>query len=319
MEGSRLVVWEGALQGGRALSWKPLTLISIALLGGSVAGAAWPESSEEETLAQYAWEVLVEDWETAQDWEQIHAAEVLLDLGHIDMVRSRMLAVRARRELSVSRVGVWRVLARTAPDPRDRNFWVSKIEKVFWDLNAPDRAQAIETMAKLKEPGSSKTQKLARRWLSSDRPIEVVVAVWYLAEAHDREAKEAVLDLLRSDEANMRRLGGYVLTRLGTKQPEWLRLLAESAETEPDDSVAAPYLLSAALNLSADPLRSEEWLERLMYLSARAPANAQLESARAMLPWFSADMAEALALQLGAADVDARIGAAWVILNADAR
>ena len=261
---------------------------------------------------------MIEDWQQAKAWEQIHAAEVLIALGHGEMVRTQMLVEREAREASPSRIGVWRVLARTARDAGERRHWVQQIEKVFADQAAPDRAQAIETMAKLKETGSPETQRLAREWMESDNLVELFVARWFLVEAHDLPV-ESLFELVRSAKANSRRLGAYALARVGLTDPELLRELADCTDRESDDSVAAPYLVAAALTLSADPGPTDSWRARLVRLTAVAPANAQLEAARAMVQWMSAENAAGLAPQLQAPGVDSRLGAAWVILHAHGR
>ena len=74
----------------------------------------------ESSLVSDAKVKLRDDWRTATNWEQIHAAEVMIFLGEGDKAREEMLAKRDDREQGVSRIGVWRVLARTAPDPADR-------------------------------------------------------------------------------------------------------------------------------------------------------------------------------------------------------
>ena len=274
-----------------------------------------PGESAEEI---HAWEALIADWQQAKDWEQIHAAEVLIALGHGERVRTQMLAERGAREAGPSRIGVWRVLARTARDAKDRRHWVQQIETVFADPAAPDRAQAIETMAKLKEAGSPETQRLAREWVHSDNVVHLFVARWFLVEAHDLPV-DSLMELVRSDEANSRRLGAYALARVGLTDPRMLQEFADFTDHGPDDSVAAPYLLATALTLSADPSRAEGWRARLVRLAARAPANAQLEAARAMVQWMQVRDAVGLAPQLKAPGVDSRLGAAWVILHAHGR
>lgn len=290
-------------------------MLTAALASGWVSAAA----NEPAPLVAQAWAVLETDWREAKDWEQIHAAEVMIFLGHQRAVREEMLANRTVREAGKSRIGVWRVLAQTASGPDERRKWVEKIGAVFMDEDAPDRAQAIETLAKLKEPGTPVIQAEALHWVRSDDPIRHFVAVWFLAEAHDEAAVEAVEDMLAEEDENSRRLGAYALSRLGTMRLDLLNRLAYLADNEADDSIAAPYVLAAALNLKADPTRRQAWVERLQRVMGKATAGAQLEAARALRSELTAEAAAGMKAGLAADAVDARLGAAWMILHANER
>lgn len=282
-------------------------------------GVSAAADDDQSILLSDAWERLWDDCQSAENWEQIHAAEVMIFLGESDRAREEMLTKREERERGASRIGVWRVLARTAPDPVDRQRWVDKIGAVFLDKSAPDRLQAVETLAKLKEAGTAEIREEARPWLDSDNSTEFFVAVWFLAEANDQGAIERVWGMLDANEANTRRQGAYVVSRLGAMRPDRLRKLTEVADAEPDDSIATPYLLAAALNLKADPRRTDVWVARLQRVEETATAGAQLESARALRHEVTVTDAAGWETRLNASAVDARLSAAWVILHTHLR
>ncbi len=115
-----------------------------------VAGCASEKLSESQTdaaLRERALRTLRGALATGEHWPKVHAAEFLLALDYPAGVREefeKQLAARGAEPRV--RVGIWRVLARAAYDPRKREEWTGKVLEAFTNPESPDRLHAVETL-----------------------------------------------------------------------------------------------------------------------------------------------------------------------------
>lgn len=255
-------------------------------------------------------------WQEADGWVKVHAGEVWIELGEGDRIRRETLAALPEWEAGVSRVGAWRMLARSAPDWAERQRWVAKVAAVVLDESAEDRVQAIETLGKLGEAGSAEVQAVARGWAAGTDGRERFFGQFYLAANQDPAAARAIVDHLTAEDALLRLWVGFALSRVGATDPSVLRRLAQAAEAEAVDARGYAHLMVAALMLGADPDREAAWRQELTAAWPQLPANGRLEAVRVMRQWTTVEQALERRPELATTEGDARLAAGWLILHA---
>ena len=101
-------------------------------------------------LRQRAASVIRQVFDQEQEFVKVHAAEYLLALGYPEGVKE---VFAKQMDLHGSdpgyRIGIWRVLFRSANDDREQAKWIGRIRDVFLDLTASDRSNAAESLVKL--------------------------------------------------------------------------------------------------------------------------------------------------------------------------
>lgn len=189
---------------------------------------------------------------TQPQWVKVHAAEYLLRLGYPDGVREAFLDEERRSGSEPRyRIGIWRVLARTASG-EERERWTQKILNAFLDTSGTDRLHAAETLAKLgisvlKEGGEA----ITRQALEDPDVSFVLYTRWsvaYTSADSLLSAKRELLTLLaRPDETPAhKRQAVYILRWLGDLTVEQWKGLAALALRAPAGSSIRPNLLSSA-------------------------------------------------------------------------
>ncbi len=250
-----------------------------------------------------------------ETWVKIHAAEALVSGGEARAIRERFLALRPRVNALPYRVGVWRVLANTAPTAAERAAAVAEVEKIYLDASAPDRSQAVETLGKLHRPLTGAVRERARQAAAENAPTGVVMPLWALAQSGEPGAWERLVQLLRHAEPRVRLQAAYALRLAGHRDPAALQALARAADREPDGTDAQPYLVSAAFALGADPARLAAWRTRLEQIQVSGTVEARFEAANGLLASATASDLPRAAGLLDASGSDTRIGAAHLILQ----
>ena len=152
---------------------------------------------------------------------RIHAAEALVEHGMGDEVAA-VLAREAATAPPITRIGVWRVLARTSSDPA-RAGHVAKLNQTLSD----DR----EAITRLADEAS---------------PPQSCHPLWLLVLSGDTKAEGRLAGLLDSPDEVARLVAAYVIGRLSTISDETRRKLVTVADNEPAWSPALGYLLAAA-------------------------------------------------------------------------
>ncbi len=288
-----------------------ILLIGLMGLGFARLGAV---NSDNQLITQ-ARTALYNIFEQEENWVKIHAAEALIAGGDAQAIRTRFLAMIPTVDTLPYRVGVWRVLANTSPTAGERAACVARVEKIFLDLQAPDRSQAIETLCKLRcqltGPSLALVQKIAAAGPDKLRPM----AYWSLRFTDDDAAIKNLCALLHSSEASQRQIGAYALRQSRETDPVALRTLAQVAAAEPADTVAYAYVHSAAFALNADPAHRAESRAVLENILAHGSTDARFEACHGLLTQVTrADLPRYIPL-LSDAGNDARVGAALTILS----
>ncbi len=249
--------------------------------------------------------------------EKMHAAEALLTLGRIEGVESEFRAVaEAHGERPIVRIGLWRVLARSAADPMARVAWRARIEAAFLDSSATDRVWAIESLCKLGHVLEGRLLDAARTMstLGTEAP-GTVYALWALHLAGDKDAVGRIAEILSSSDGMARRRSSHSLGWLRPQDPHIRAKLARAADAEADDSAALPYVVGGAFSAAAQPERLEAWRSKLRAIMTTGSAAARYEACRNLLPVFTTGDLPQLAALLDDQEASARIGGAWAILT----
>jgi len=249
-----------------------------------------------------------------ETWVKIHAAEALVAGGEAAAIRREFLELSATAAARPYRVGIWRVLANTAPTHAQRLAATGEVAKIFLTPGAPDRSQALETLAKLRAPLDGALADEVRRTAAGSGPL-AALARWALRGAGAPDALGPFVALFASADPGEKLVAAYGARLLGESEPRVLRALAAAADAEPGDSRAWVYLQAAAYARDADPARRAVWRGRLESVLATGSVDARFEAAQALAPAATpADLARVAPL-LDEAGADTRIGAALVIFR----
>ncbi|WP_460672505.1 hypothetical protein [Larkinella ripae] len=267
--------------------------------------------------------------QTEREWVKVHAAEYLLWLGQPagvqDVYRNEL---RQFETQSPYRIGIWRVLAQAAATPAEKKTWTDRIVAAFADPNGPDRIHAAETLAKLGISTATVAAEASRKAIAGENRPLALYTLWSATLADAKTApvnrrKFLELALNRQEETAPRKLGAFILRKLGgVTAAEW-KQLAEAALAEPVSSGLQLNLVHTALvTAPAEASRSEPYrLLRVKLLATQhsAVVGDQLELAAALAEKGTATDVPVLVPFLKHENADLRAGAAYAILKIKAK
>lgn len=261
----------------------PLLLVFLSPFFSSCSKTDDPESSRvSETLRTEAVNELKRVLDDTLRWEKVHAAEYLMELQYSGQIGEIFLREeKARGEEPSYRVGIWRVLAQVPALSAGRSQWTERIYDVYRDMRSPDRAQAAESLAKLKYPFTPVEEE--------KDPVVKLLAEW-AGSYRSREAAEMaaknLIRLVTSDNPTPRerKLAAYALRHLGSLSYTETKEIGNLALLEPDSSEVKVYLLSAALHhMPADSLsRNHKVYDELVRLASGGNKAVRYEMAHAL-------------------------------------
>lgn len=263
-------------------------------------------------------DLLDAEFRNNSDFVRIHAAEALVEHGFGFQV-SAALSSEADTAASPYRIGVWRVLARIAESPQQRDYFVGRLRRVLADSQAADRLHAAESLAKIGAADRADRPAI-ETWLLTADDATTAFPLWLLvlsADASERPAAELRLaKLLESPDPIARLRAAFSLGRLAALSADSLARLSQRAEAEPADSAARIYLLAAgylhAPNGSSASLKLKRQL--LSRLNTGRP-NEQFEAATVIGLRGSLEDLPRLAPLLACREPDPRIAAANASLH----
>jgi hypothetical protein len=252
------------------------------------------------------WLVLEED----RTWAGIHAAEVLLAQNQ----GARVERFFIENGDSFPRIGRLRVTAQLVHETARRAL-AQQIETIFLEPGSPDRKQAIESLAKLRQPLSHAARLVAQSMVDSGPLKDAILPLWSLHYSGDHEAKRTLSHALAAHDPIARQRAAYALRWIGTDDSFTLKSLATAAGREPSGTLPRVFVISAALALSAEPSQHHTWKQELLATLHTGPGAAAFEAASAVAPWLeAADIADILPL-LDHSTGDTRVAAALLILR----
>lgn len=259
-------------------------------------------------------------WGTLDDaqagWSRIHAAEILSAAGETIAVRTHVFSNLQEWEQSAQRIGAWRVLAANEATEGARRPWIEKIEAVARDGAAPDRLQAIETLGKLGHGPFGATLVAVRQATAALPLVDALFGIWPLHLAGDEEASAQLLAAIRADDPALRRRAAYIVSRLQPPTPRLRTALAEQFPLEPRDTVAYPYMLTAAVRMDL-PSGGRSSLSRRELERVWATANGavRLEISQALSLLLDPQDVSIYLAALDSSDIGTKVAAASIILR----
>jgi SSS family solute:Na+ symporter len=199
--------------------------------------------------------ILYDVLQNGYQWEKVHAAEFLLDLGYNqDICETFHSELASHGTVPEYRIGIWRTLYR-ASDSTGKERWKDSIYGVFVNPDAPDRIHAAETLAKLKIDKHKKNDDhiIKNTLTTTDLRLWFYTQWWILPQAPNgmEELKKHLFQIICSGEYDhsIRSLAAYVIREdksLSLNDEEWLSL-KNIAISEPGNTGVRPLLLVAAL------------------------------------------------------------------------
>ena len=253
-------------------------------------------------------------------WVKVHAAEHLLSLGYPQDV-----AVIFMQELELFgsepeyRIGIWRVLARAAISPEEKESWIANIKEAFLDENGSDRLHASETLAKLDVVIDAENRPAYFDAAEKgDGPFEAFTRC-LLIHSGESDQESVLADLLGAPDERTRQCAAYALRHVDTVSPDTLERLAATWESESGDSLAKVYLLGSLYQHTSDGIEAAELKVKLLRY-AQTGNKGQKYEAIAVLgeKGDESDLPTLIAL-LDDPEADVRVGAAHAILRIERR
>ncbi len=290
-------------------------LVVLAALAVAFPGCAAPDkttSSRQQLLAQLEHEMV-----TNTSWLRIHAADALLDHGQTQVVAKPFLA-EAETTTPGYRIGVWRILARSAKSPSEKNNYIERVRQVVLDPTASDRLSAAETLGKINAASASNNVAI-EQWLTTTNEAAAPFLHWNLVLASkpkERDCAEARLaHLLDASDPVARLRAGFALGRLHEISEESNQRLQQQLENEPADSIAKVYLITAGLlHTKKNSPAYADLKKRLIPFLEHGQPNEQLEAGIVLGQCGTKEDESLLIPNLKSSEADARIGAASGIL-----
>jgi SSS family solute:Na+ symporter len=249
---------------------------------------------------------------------RIHAAEALIEHGYGFKV-ARVMQSEENTTTPAYRVGVWRVLARIAPNERVRAQFIHRLRQVMLDRTLSDRLHAAESLAKLGVDDRADRHAL-EQWITNADDAIAAFPVWLLVlssspseRAHDEARLRHFLD---SQDPIARLRAGFALGRLRELSAASRAALRRRARAEPSHSPARVYLAAGALLHTRSGSSSSALFKTVLrrYLRDGKP-NEQLEAGTVLGQRGTAADIPFLEPLLKNHAADARIGAANGLLH----
>lgn len=233
------------------------TRLIALLLPGSILWAGGCQSEQckhsciSSLLRDRAMRQLTDTMDRCDRWVKVHAAEFLLELENPNNVRDAFNAeLRLYGDMPQYRIGIWRVLARSSENDKSKRQWIDKIIAAFQQPQGKDRIHAAETLAKLGVPLQGDTRQIAAELTYSRDPALATYTQWALVAGRNginKTQASKLIALLDSKDESARRIAAYALRYQKSLLPENWPNLTQKALSEPSESGAKIYMLSAAM------------------------------------------------------------------------
>ncbi|MCM4173504.1 hypothetical protein DHD32_18670 [Arenibacter sp. TNZ] len=253
-------------------------LILVLICVQSIGCKEHKKAAVSESLATSAKGKLQYALENSKEWEKVHAAEYILNLGYSNNVHDIFIEEeKQKRDEPYYRIGVWRVLNQAAISSEEKNQWLDSISKVYEEYTSLDRIHAAESLAKLKASPNTISVEVTDSVLKSAHNPMWAYTYWgtaYTSEKDMNQVKSTFMDIiLNSKESTLvKRIAIYALYKMKNISTQNWDLLSSRAMNEPMDSPLYTSLLTCTLAntpkdslLSTRVLKCREKLEKQIY------------------------------------------------------
>jgi SSS family solute:Na+ symporter len=251
---------------------------------------------------------------------KVHAAEALLELDLGEGVRSVFEAERGKHEReSPYRIGIWRVLARTANTSAERKSYIDKILAAYADPNSRDADGAVESLAKLEYVMPANDREALQRWTEAVPVARRSFGRWLLAVSGGDDDIRRVADLLADPDPPTRGAAAYGLRFMAKRlPPDVVKRLADAADAAKPEGPGA-YLIGAAFATTGEADRRTRYRERLVPLARTGTKAEKYEALNCFAQRGDVADVPLLVESMSDPEADVRIGAARALLMIERR
>lgn len=227
--------------------------------------------------------------ENSTEWEKVHAAEYILNLGYSNNVHDIFIEEeRQKRDEPYYRIGVWRVLNQAAITSEEKNQWLDSISKVYEEYTSIDRIHAAETLAKLRVSPNSIAVAVTDSILKTTHDALWGYTYWGTAYTSERDMFQVknnfINIILNSEEPTLiKRIALYAFYKMKNMSVQNWDLLMSRTLKEPENSPIYTSLLTCALAntpkdslLASRVLKCREKLNKQIYSSDSNEVSAAL-------------------------------------------
>jgi len=195
------------------------------------------------------------------EWEKVHAAEFLLNLGYSgDVYKTFLKEEKQKGNEYYYRIGIWRVLVQSSLKSVEKQRWINAIASVYISPNASDRLHAVEALAKLRISPYTVSHSATDSILNGVHNPMWVFTLWgtaFTSESEKKQVRQKFIRIIGSsgESVDVRKLAAYALRHIKGVEREDQSMLLNTAINEPDTSAAYAFIISSALvNISKDSL-----------------------------------------------------------------
>jgi hypothetical protein len=231
----------------------------------------------------------------------VHAAEALVSLGQKDLVRAAFEPQAGTSEVPY-RIGVWRALALSSPEPQ-RTQYIDKIRAVMFDSTAGDHVHAMEALAKINAKFADEKERAFVEQSAMAPDSAASFAAWRLVQADDPRGLALLVKMIGSSDEGTRARAANALALLESSTPEVRKALSDALPHESTTSAARPLMIVAR---GGDAVRQ---------LLSDATPSSRYHAAMYFSRHGDAHDAGALEPLVGDSDPDVQVAAACALLR----
>jgi len=272
--------------------------------------------SPNETLRTRALRELRRALNEEVEFVKVHAAEDLLSLNQQANVHEVFAEEqRLHGDEPKYRIGIWRVLARSAQNATERKQYYSRIREAVFNPASSDRAQAVEALAKLRYQISAedrpKFEKLSSETVSDEAPFHR----WLLSVSGASSEINALAQLLDDPHDTVRGNTAYAIRHLHGKLSTDVAAKLANVVSRLPVSKSRVYVVSAAYVSARQENEVEKFKNELLEYATSADQDAKCEVTAALAERGDDNDIPLLIELLNDPSPDVRVGAAYAILQ----
>lgn len=249
-----------------------------------------------------------------QGFIRIHAGETLVALGESTAMHAFFLKETSSSDPRYL-VGVWRILAQSAPNLIERSAWIARLEQSASTPGSATQLVAIESLNKLNRVLTGIPLAAVKDMMADATDASRPFLHWAEALAGNPDAIHSLVQLLQSPVPAARSRAAYALRHLKPGDRSVLTKLAAAAMRETLGTNPHIFLLSACVALDADPAQTPAWRTALSQALLNGSDAAAYEASSALTDNFPGSELPHLAELLNASAGDRQIACAKILAS----
>ncbi len=208
-------------------------------------------SSSQLEVHTTALKIIQDALKTEKLFVKVHAAEFLIAHGFKeDPCAVFEEELKNHGSEKPYRIGIWRVLARSAESPEEREKWISRLRDAFMDRSGEDRSHALESLGKLNYAVRTNGDEEIENYARTKSGVERVLAEWVLARAGNVAYEKALLESCQMEDIDGRGFAAFGFRFLPKVSDSTRRQFLKLASAENEKSKAKVYFAGTGLWLT---------------------------------------------------------------------